>query len=278
MNLQAYITSGILELYVFGLASAEEAREVEELAEKHPEVRQEIEALRLAMERYALSHSVKPPEDLKGKILGRLDHAPRTKPKTTVNPEIEHRPTTQHEPLKISATSILAFLLAIGLIGACVAAWHFFNQSKTAETQALEAQSQLEQLRKDCETRQQAQALLEEKLNDLRHWATRPIQMRGTKIAENAFAVVYWNANRKKSYLNVVNLPEPPQDKQYQLWAIVDGKPTDMGVFEVKKDSSDLQPVPFIAEPQAFAVTLEPKGGSPAPTLDQMYVIGKVGK
>jgi hypothetical protein len=50
-----------------------------------------------------------------------------------------------------------------------------------------------------------------------------------------------------------------------------------MGVFEVAANEG-LQDVPYIEHPQAFAVTLEPKGGSQAPTLDQMYVVGAVGK
>lgn len=35
--------------------------------------------------------------------------------------------------------------------------------------------------------------------------------------------------------------------------------------------------IPFIDNPRAFAVTLEPRGGSENPTLEQMYVIGEVG-
>jgi len=31
-----------------------------------------------------------------------------------------------------------------------------------------------------------------------------------------------------------------------------------------------------IAHASAFAVTLEPRGGSATPTMDQMYVLGKV--
>jgi anti-sigma-K factor RskA len=31
-----------------------------------------------------------------------------------------------------------------------------------------------------------------------------------------------------------------------------------------------------ITSAQAFAVTLEKEGGSPSPTMDQMYVMGKI--
>ena len=78
--------------------------------------------------------------------------------------------------------------------------------------------------------------------------------------------------------LNVDNLPMPPSDKQYQLWALKDGKPIDAGVFDMKPGTDgDMHMMPVtIAEADAFAVTLEKKGGSPTPTLTQLYVMGKI--
>ena len=104
------------------------------------------------------------------------------------------------------------------------------------------------------------------------------LQMRGTKLSESSLAIVYWNEVKRFAYLDVVALPEAPSNKQYQLWAIVNGKPTDMGVFDLTAPGGGLQSVPFVENPQAFAVTLEPKGGSPVPSLDQMYVIGNIAK
>jgi anti-sigma-K factor RskA len=88
---------------------------------------------------------------------------------------------------------------------------------------------------------------------------------------------VFWNSVKKTTYLDMGKLPKPATDKQFQLWAIVEGKPTDMGVFEVS-DAKDLIAIEgqFIENPQAFAITLEPKGGSEVPTLDQMWVVGTV--
>jgi anti-sigma-K factor RskA len=62
-------------------------------------------------------------------------------------------------------------------------------------------------------------------------------------------------------------LPDPPTDKQYQLWALLDGKPVDAGTFNVNSDSIQLQEVRNIANAQAFAITLEHKGGVRSPTL-----------
>jgi anti-sigma-K factor RskA len=63
----------------------------------------------------------------------------------------------------------------------------------------------------------------------------------------------------------VNNLPQPASDKQYQLWALLNGQPIDLGMIEVKQERL-LYRMKNVQNAQAFAITLEPKGGSPAPT------------
>ena len=60
----------------------------------------------------------------------------------------------------------------------------------------------------------------------------------------------------------------PPIGKDYQLWAIRGGQPVNLGV--VRADASGFAVIPLegVGDPkttQAFAVSLEPKGGSPNP-------------
>ena len=69
-------------------------------------------------------------------------------------------------------------------------------------------------------------------------------------------------------------MPAAPQGMQYQLWAIVDGKPVDAGVFDVA--TSGLLKMKTLDGAVAFAVTIEPRGGRPSPTLETMQVIGNV--
>ena len=76
----------------------------------------------------------------------------------------------------------------------------------------------------------------------------------------------------KQAYIDILDLPIPDEGKQYQLWALVGGKPVDAGVFELV---SGIQRVKDIPEADAWAVTLEPKGGSISPTLELMYLLGK---
>jgi anti-sigma-K factor RskA len=101
------------------------------------------------------------------------------------------------------------------------------------------------------------------------------VDLKGMEIAPASYATVYWNPQNKQVMLNVESLPMPPADKQYQLWALKDGKPIDAGVFDMGKDPMHPMEIP-IENADAFAITLEKKGGSPAPTLTQLYVMGKI--
>ncbi len=90
-------------------------------------------------------------------------------------------------------------------------------------------------------------------------------------------ATVYWDSRSKDVYLLVNNLPKPASQKQYQLWAIVDGKPVDAGMVDLSGSQDNmLLKMRNIPEAQAFAITLEKEGGSPSPTMEAMYVLGKV--
>ena len=72
------------------------------------------------------------------------------------------------------------------------------------------------------------------------------------------------------------NLPSVPEGMQYQLWAIIDGKPVDAGMISTEKGIYHIQKMKSFGRAEAFAITLEKAGGSPTPTMDQMYVIAKI--
>jgi len=99
----------------------------------------------------------------------------------------------------------------------------------------------------------------------------------GTPNAPQSMAYVYWNESSKEVYLSIQSLKQLSKDNQYQLWAIIDGKPVDAGVFD--GDVAGLLKMKDIASgAAAFAVTIEPRGGKTTPTLETMQVMGNVVK
>jgi hypothetical protein len=100
--------------------------------------------------------------------------------------------------------------------------------------------------------------------------------MKGLDRSPNSNVVTFWNPVTKKVYAGVMDLPVPPPDKQYQLWAVSNGKPVDAGVMEVDPSDKSLHEMKSMEDAQAFCITLEPKGGSAKPTMDEMYVMGNI--
>ena len=85
----------------------------------------------------------------------------------------------------------------------------------------------------------------------------------------SARAKVFWLEKARRGVIVAGNLAALPPDKQYELWVFDKGKPVPAGVFDadasgrVLFESADLS---AISAAQNFAVTIEPKGGVPAPT------------
>ncbi len=75
----AYIESGILELYVLGLANSNEIREVEQMLVAHAEIRKEVEEISKALEQYATRHAVAPHPAIKPLLIASIDYSERLK-------------------------------------------------------------------------------------------------------------------------------------------------------------------------------------------------------
>lgn len=106
------------------------------------------------------------------------------------------------------------------------------------------------------------------------------VLMNGLEPSPAGYGKIIWDPVKKVAIFQVSNLPTVPQDKDYQLWIIKDKKPISAGVFAVtnEKEKEVFFKVMDLAVSEkkdidAFAVTLEPKGGVPQPT-GKMYLLG----
>jgi len=69
----AFIESGILELYITGIASEAEIHEVEEMAAAHADVREALDELYVTLETMALKNAVNPPVLIKPFLMATMD-------------------------------------------------------------------------------------------------------------------------------------------------------------------------------------------------------------
>lgn len=100
--------------------------------------------------------------------------------------------------------------------------------------------------------------------------------LKGLEPARNAYARAFWSPSRGIVFATA-GLPRPPADKVYQLWIVPRGaSPISVSLLSSGLDgrTTDVAAVPGeLSEGSAFAVTLEPAGGVPAPT-GPMYLLG----
>ena len=270
MNVQDYIASGMIENYVLGLAGAEERAEFERMSAAHAEVRAAREAFEMILEKHLQDQSISPPANLKSKIFAEIEIENDRKQEKIV-------PVRRTTVVKANWSRTVAAAAIILLIGSTIVNFYFFTQYKkyiNKYDELIANQNQMAATNESLQTKLRDYATAFDHLKDTGMAMVKMVDAPNSPRPGNS-TTVYWDMKSKDVYLLVNNLPKPAAEKQYQLWAIVDGKPVDAGIFDMN------DPLPFIKmknipQAQAFAITLEKRGGSSAPTMEAMYVMGKV--
>jgi anti-sigma-K factor RskA len=266
LNTGEYIESGTLDLYIAGLLSVEEMRDVELKACQYPEVKTELQSLQSAFEKYAMKFAIAPPSGLKEKIMREISGNASRQEKPIVR---------QIAPAQRSYTGLLAAASVALLIFAAAMAWHYVSMANQYKEQTATLTQQQLMMQKEVNGMKESLDKNKAQLAMMMDPATIKIPMKGTAMAPQSLAMIYWNKNSRSVYLDVKSLPANSSDKQYQLWFIdPHNHPVSAGVFDA--ENGMFMKMVDAADAVAFAVTLEPRGGSVNPTMDQMYVIGKV--
>jgi anti-sigma-K factor RskA len=260
LNIEEYISSGILEAYALGELNAAERREVEKAIAEYPELRAELRRIELTQESLLMEASVTPKASVKSNLFSKLQTQPEGK---VVMMSADNVLVWKYS----MAASIVFGLLAAGL------AYNYYDKWRESEQNLTELLAQNQRMAQEYNTVNQRLDQLETDVRVINNPAFKRTVMRGTENAPQALASIYWNESTREVYLSIQNMKTLAQENQYQLWAIVDGKPVDMGVFDT---AAGLLKMKNISGAAAFAVTIESRGGKPAPSLEMMQVIGKV--
>lgn len=270
MNIREYIESGILELYVAGSLPEDQKREVEQLAVQYPEVRKEITAIEEAFELYAHAHAKKPSGQVLENILSKIESGQKTSEKKTARTiplNAERREGTVRILRTLAYAASILLLISLGLNV------YYYNSYKRVQTDLAKLENDNLELAKQYQTMQANYTEIASEMDVLKNPDYMAVTMKGMPISPSSTAMVFWDKKSGTLYISANNLPQPENGKQYQLWALVGGKPVDAGVFTM---NGNMQLMKNIPQADAFAVTLEPEGGSPEPHLDFLYVIGNV--
>lgn len=284
MDVQRYISSGIIESYVVGLLPAQEAREVEQAISLYPEVKAAVEACRQDMERYVQLHAVTPPKGIRKRLMEVIDKEDSAEGETLLPEELREPVQEEDAPsagfkLSIPRERIWQYALVLAvvlLIISLVMNVRYTDRYKASEQQYEELVATHNKATADQGSIQSKLQHTERELVLMKDPAFKWIKLSGNSKHAGQFATICWNPQSKEVYLLAQTLPEPAEDQQYQLWAMVNGKPVDAGVFEMGPQRTALQKMKDLAASQIFFITLEKKGGNTSPTPDQVFVSGKV--
>lgn len=165
------------------------------------------------------------------------------------------------------AASVTFFIASIAL--------YLNNQTLTEsvneqQTVIQNQESKIQSLETEIDRKEALLTILEARDVDL-------ILMDGLEVNPDGYGKVVWDKENGRALLQVANLPAVATTNDYQLWFIINNQPISAGVFAVQDPSQDdffaIEDLGSNGETGAFAISLEPKGGSPQPTGD-IYMLG----
>lgn len=264
MEVKEYIESGILELYVYGLLTEAENEEVFAMANKHPEINDEIIAIEKVVvnlsSSFSLLNSLKNYEILKALL----------ELKVTPPPAI-----IKIEPAR-NWTKFIGWAAAVLLLIAIVSQ---YNQLELVNNKVVNAETEKEKIVKELNELKLEKEAVENNLAIIRDKKNTVVNLGGQAVSPESSAKVYWNKEKETVFVDASGLPEPPEGMVYQVWSLkLDPlTPTSIGLLDNFKDNTQrFFAVEKTGDAEAFGITLEPAGGSLTPTMEQLYTLGKV--
>ncbi len=274
MKAKEIIESGLLELYVLGQCTEEENQTVEAHLDNDA-IAAEIKEIEESLFQLASLQATNPAPSLRSKVFEAIDGQPDNTKKSEAKqeaPKVVPLPSQQTSRTQWwLRAAVIALLVSLGVNG------FFASQLSIAKQQLAQSRTVNSVLAGEMDVIQSSYEKTQQ-LNQV--FAEGVVHSVALKAADkgNQSAHVYWDEKSGQAMVNAKNLPALSEDQSYQLWCLIDGKPMDMGVIPTDKvGQSELAMLKkSTMKPDAFAITVEPYGGKPQPTLENLKVLGNV--
>lgn len=297
VDIKAYISSGAIEACILGVGTPAEMAELDRLIREFPEVAEAKAALEADLEKIGDIFAVSPPAALKDQVLTAAFDS-EAKPDAEDETESQNEPDDfwaeerakekreklareEREKRLREASPIRRFpfysiAATILLLLSITANYYFYHRVESLKEENANLTYEVTEIARAKDNVNQTLAEIRQEQAKILEPAVTKVSLRGTDVSPTSGAAIFYNSEEGWIRLVWSDLPEPPPGKQYQLWALVDGNPVDLGVFEWK----DIPQINYqrkqVRDAGAFAITLEDAGGVASPTLDQMYLLGEV--
>jgi len=262
MNVEEYIESGILELYVAGQLSEDENLKVAEHASLYPDLQKEIEVIEASI--LALSKTAAPNVALSF---------------NDIYEKIKNYRDTKVIPIKESTSNWISYMGWAASILLVIGGAYLYNQNSDLKSQVEVVEEKRTNLEEQINDTRVSLSKSEELLATIRNKDISVIPLGGQKVSPTSYAKAYWNKKEDKLYIDAQGLPEPPDGMVYQVWSLKLNPltPTSVGLLEnFIEDDNRIFNLTNANASEAFGITLEPAGGSESPNLEQLYTLGVV--
>ena len=272
MTAKDYIESGLIEVYALGIATPEELASAEAAIAQFAEVKDYYLSFAASIEDQAMNNALEPSADFFAKLEQELQPTQALKAKVvdinTATPSSAGGSKNSYIGWAVAASILATFSFGMNA--------YLYTKLSTTENALAEALNNTGVLSENLQKAKFEQNKLNEKLMLATDPMTTRVMLSGMNSAKGAMVLAVVDPSKNMATIHMHGMPELPKDKDLQLWAIVDGKPVDLGII---KSDSDFVEHPIIANLNgavALAVTVEDKGGHPTPK-GEMVLMGKIG-
>lgn len=250
-KLQDFLASNLLDKYIVGATSSQENIEVEYFIDHFEEAKKAYDVGQKNLETLAKVNG-KPAPDVLKNVLNKINSIDST----TENPHTKVIHITQKEtstPWYFMAASVAAVIFAIA-----ATALYFDNKSLKSENQVVV--EEIFDLRSDIEKTNAQLSDLMRKFQKLNNPDTQKYVLSGNERASNLKTVAYINPVEKTSMLDIISLPQLPEDQCYQIWGELQDRMVSLGIIE--PNDAKIKPLPYLDSLTALTITIEEKGGN----------------
>ncbi|MFF4536036.1 anti-sigma factor domain-containing protein [Streptomyces aureus] len=242
--------------YALHALDADERERFERHAADCADCEQEVRELRATAARLGLAAAASPAPELKDRVLLRITAVRQEPPPAPV--------VTASRPSRVSRLRTPRWVLAAALAAAAslggTAVWQY-ERAQDARDGAREAREQSRQ----AELRAgQVAAVL-----------TAPdAASRSAKLKGGASGTVVVSRSRDQAVFISSRMPKPPGGKVYQLWYDDAGTMRSAGLMDPGRTTEAVPLDGAVDGASGLGITLEPAGGSPAPTSAPLALLG----
>ncbi len=246
MNIENYISSGIIEQYVMGLCTAEEKNELELLRQKYAILDKAIINFEIELENKMMRNAFLPGVNTDDKILQALQ---------SLGKPVVQMPA---EDKKVKRLSWVKLIAAASVLLFGVSAFFNYTQYKENKTQAAEL----------AVKNNLPSSLPLANYNILKDPTITPIAMIGQGYHAICRCTMFWDKKTGKAYVMIHHLVPSGENYDYQLWANVNGKQVNVGMINDKIRDRFVEVSGMPEDAKEFTVTLEKNGGATVPDAD----------